>query len=206
MKPFPRFLQDRQTDAACYGKEDLFFGPEDEDHLDTHIREQAAIQVCATCPVTTACLDHALTHPEKHGVWGAVGETDRERLRRRRQREKQPKRRIRNRKIRVGHMSIVGDARILQGLAVQGYGLKTVRAWTRITISTLQAVRAKTRKSWAKSSSQKLRSALPDILDEPTQCNKVRIWALSQGWVDLKEWDIDHIDDPDATPHNQQAS
>lgn len=36
-----------------------------------------AKRVCAECPVRAACLDHALTYNEQHGIWG--GKTPRER-------------------------------------------------------------------------------------------------------------------------------
>lgn len=34
--------------------------------------------ICRRCPVVTACLQHALTTPERHGVWGGTTETERE--------------------------------------------------------------------------------------------------------------------------------
>lgn len=40
--------------------------------------------VCAACVVRDQCLDHALTKPEKFGVWGGASERERRRLRRQR--------------------------------------------------------------------------------------------------------------------------
>ncbi len=39
----------------------------------------AALAICARCPVRTECLEHAITHREDHGIWG--GMTARQRLR-----------------------------------------------------------------------------------------------------------------------------
>lgn len=46
---------------------------------------RAAKALCHACPVTAECLEHALTFPEHHGVWGGLGEAERARLRRRQQ-------------------------------------------------------------------------------------------------------------------------
>lgn len=57
--------------AQCVGKEDLFFDGS---------REQAAKNICRTCPVQTECLAFALRTHESYGVWG--GKTPQERQRR----------------------------------------------------------------------------------------------------------------------------
>lgn len=41
--------------------------------------ESHALQICTGCPVRPNCLHHALTHPETHGIWGGVIETQRRR-------------------------------------------------------------------------------------------------------------------------------
>lgn len=46
----------------------------------------AAKAICAKCPVQQLCLDYALSHRERDGVWG--GATERERRRMIRQRRK----------------------------------------------------------------------------------------------------------------------
>lgn len=33
-------------------------------------KEQAAIEICKTCPVIQECLSHSLSVPEYYGVWG----------------------------------------------------------------------------------------------------------------------------------------
>lgn len=39
-------------------------------------------RVCARCPVRAECLEYALTHDERRGVWGGMSENERRRLRR----------------------------------------------------------------------------------------------------------------------------
>lgn len=39
-----------------------------------------AKRVCATCPVTAECLEHALTHNETLGVWGGLNPLQRQQL------------------------------------------------------------------------------------------------------------------------------
>lgn len=85
------------TEAACLGHEpELFFpvaaghgaglnpaagpqgGPE-------HRRQvEAALKVCAACPVRQRCLREALAAPHVHGVWGGKTAEEREELLRQR--------------------------------------------------------------------------------------------------------------------------
>ncbi len=61
--------------AACMGLDpDLFF-PERGQSL------REAKEVCAECAVREDCLEHALTHFEKTGVWGGRSERERRRMR-----------------------------------------------------------------------------------------------------------------------------
>lgn len=48
--------------------------------------EETAKAICVTCPVREACLEHALSVREKHGVWGGLTERERRRILRRRRR------------------------------------------------------------------------------------------------------------------------
>jgi len=41
-----------------------------------------AKRVCAKCEVRLECLDYALGHDERFGIWGGMSERDRRRLRR----------------------------------------------------------------------------------------------------------------------------
>jgi WhiB family redox-sensing transcriptional regulator len=66
--------------AACRGVEpDIFYPLTDEDAV-------AAKSVCAQCSVRQACLEYALTHREKEGVWGGATERERRRILRQRRR------------------------------------------------------------------------------------------------------------------------
>lgn len=71
-----------QAQARCRGHDAaLFFGPNrfepKQERLD---REAQAKAVCATCPVVSACREHALRSGELYGVWGGLGEADRRTL------------------------------------------------------------------------------------------------------------------------------
>jgi WhiB family redox-sensing transcriptional regulator len=68
--------------AACRGIDVEIFFPETDDDDEV----EAAKAVCERCPVRQACLEHALAHREREGVWG--GATERERRRILRQRRK----------------------------------------------------------------------------------------------------------------------
>ncbi len=69
--------------AACRGLDPAIFYPLTDEEA------APAKAICAECPVKEPCLEHAIEHREKNGVWG--GETERERLRivRRRRRLRQ---------------------------------------------------------------------------------------------------------------------
>jgi WhiB family redox-sensing transcriptional regulator len=55
---------------------DLFF-PESEPRRDRRRREEQAKSVCRDCPVLARCREHAVSTPERYGIWGAT--TPRER-------------------------------------------------------------------------------------------------------------------------------
>lgn len=76
-----------QESAACAGMDlDLFFGRDGEPAAEREARERRALAVCAGCPVRDACLEHAMTVPERFGVWGGMTEEQRQTHRRRRRR------------------------------------------------------------------------------------------------------------------------
>ena len=56
---------------------DLFFSAGHENE-----KRKIAREVCDTCPVKQECLDYALTHHERFGVWGGLTERERRRMRR----------------------------------------------------------------------------------------------------------------------------
>jgi WhiB family redox-sensing transcriptional regulator len=66
--------------ASCRGIDPEVFYPATDEEA------EEAKAICASCPVRQACLEHALAHREREGVWG--GATERERRRILRQRRK----------------------------------------------------------------------------------------------------------------------
>ena len=68
--------------GACRGISADVFYPDSEEEIDA----AEAKAICADCPVRQACLEYALAHREREGVWG--GATERERRRLIRQRRK----------------------------------------------------------------------------------------------------------------------
>ena len=84
-----------RADAACVGEPtEAFFADERWAEVEgrfvrwTHASELDAKALCAVCPVRDDCLDHAMTLPERHGVWGGLNARERDRLRRKRQRRR----------------------------------------------------------------------------------------------------------------------
>lgn len=68
------------TRAACHGLDPrIFFPPTDEE-------AGPAKAVCGGCVVRDLCLEHALGHREREGVWGGCTERERRRIVRRRRR------------------------------------------------------------------------------------------------------------------------
>jgi len=62
--------------ALCVGQTDTMY-PEDR-------HATAAKALCRECPCRVPCLEHALKHNEKDGVWGGTTRDDRARIRKRR--------------------------------------------------------------------------------------------------------------------------
>jgi WhiB family transcriptional regulator, redox-sensing transcriptional regulator len=50
----------------------LFFGPDGERPPEREIRERKAKAICAVCPIRAECLEYALGHPARHGIWGGL--------------------------------------------------------------------------------------------------------------------------------------
>ncbi len=66
--------------AACRGIDVEVFYTMTEDEADA----APAKAICAECPVRQPCLEHALTHREREGVWGGASERERRRILRQR--------------------------------------------------------------------------------------------------------------------------
>lgn len=73
--PFATPLGPWAKQGACRGVDVEMFYPERGEQV------QAAVAVCVTCPVRRECLHHALTAPEKIGIWGGTPERRRRVLR-----------------------------------------------------------------------------------------------------------------------------
>lgn len=65
-----------QTDALCAQTDPEAFFPEKGGST------RDAKRVCGSCPVRDECLDYAMDHDEKFGIWGGLSERERRRLRR----------------------------------------------------------------------------------------------------------------------------
>ncbi|MBE1601691.1 WhiB family redox-sensing transcriptional regulator [Streptomyces stelliscabiei] len=65
-----------QERALCAQTGADFFFPEPG----SSVRE--AKRICGMCEMRTACLEYALSHDERFGVWGGLSEKERLRLRR----------------------------------------------------------------------------------------------------------------------------
>lgn len=56
---------------------EIFFHPEGERGSARRVRDRAAKEVCAECPVLARCREHALRAREPYGVWGGMSEDER---------------------------------------------------------------------------------------------------------------------------------
>lgn len=63
-----------QDEALCAQTDPEIFFPE----KDGSTRE--AKRVCRSCPVRAECLEYALEHDERFGLWGGLSERERRRL------------------------------------------------------------------------------------------------------------------------------
>lgn len=74
-------LWEWQHHGACRGRDSKhFFHPDGERGRARQRRENRAKAICAHCPVVRQCADHALQVREPYGIWGGLGEGERQRL------------------------------------------------------------------------------------------------------------------------------
>ena len=68
LRPIANWMEHGHCRNEAYDPE--WWWPErgDADHGDTPI----ALRICLTCPVKDLCLDYALQHKEREGVWGGL--------------------------------------------------------------------------------------------------------------------------------------
>ena len=71
-------LEAWRDEALCRQVDPELFFPE------TGGSSRAAKQICAGCPVRAECLDWAIAHDQRYGVWGGLTVSERTQLRRRR--------------------------------------------------------------------------------------------------------------------------
>lgn len=92
--PQPRFWYSLRTaapalpGAACKGRWDLFDIPEGLLGGQLQARQEAAKQMCDSCPVRIPCLRYALDNSDTTGIWGGTTDEERARIRKRRDRQK----------------------------------------------------------------------------------------------------------------------
>jgi WhiB family transcriptional regulator, redox-sensing transcriptional regulator len=67
---------DWQLDAACAGQDPELWWCEDPHDVGKKI----AVAICGTCPVQRECLEHAMSTPEREGIWGGLMPYERRRL------------------------------------------------------------------------------------------------------------------------------
>ena len=77
-----RRFDDWQEQAICTGDNAiLFYPPLAGERKKAKIqRERRAKNLCAHCPVQQACLDHAIRHDERFGIWGGLNDSERRNL------------------------------------------------------------------------------------------------------------------------------
>ena len=66
-----------QYQGRCLDVPTELFFPETDRRSERRRREEEAKRICRACPVLMRCREHALSVPERYGVWGAT--TPRER-------------------------------------------------------------------------------------------------------------------------------
>lgn len=76
------YLSEDAPKPPCWQQTDLFFGTEDDarSEFERDIRESEAKSLCHQCMYRLRCLERAVVHQERYGVWGGTGEAERKRF------------------------------------------------------------------------------------------------------------------------------
>lgn len=70
---------DWQMRGLCRGEDSAkFYHPDGERGRARALREAMAKEICKHCPVLQECRNHALENREEYGIWGGMGEKERE--------------------------------------------------------------------------------------------------------------------------------
>ena len=67
---------DWQLRASCAGEDPELWWAEDP----RDVARATAVTICHACPVQNECLEHAMSTPEREGVWGGLLPHERKRL------------------------------------------------------------------------------------------------------------------------------
>lgn len=65
--------------AACRDEDPELFFPQGRNDVDA-VHLAAVRAVCASCRVRTPCLEFALTHGQREGIWGGLTAHERKKL------------------------------------------------------------------------------------------------------------------------------
>ena len=74
MSTGPRFTES----ALCRREDPELWFPESKGRRSK--KPHPAVVICHRCPIQQACLQHALDHDERHGIWGGLTEAGRRAL------------------------------------------------------------------------------------------------------------------------------
>lgn len=201
-----------QDAAACAGEDlVLFFGSDGERQAEKELRETVAKEICAACPAQRECLDHAITLPEKAGIWGGMTPDERHAERRRRwRREKaaapapkvKPKPKPKSRSVPA-----TGAVRRLKAAAAVGRTLRVYAHHTGIPETSLLKIRTGVWPYIPEERAKAIADAYPLVLALTQPPHKVPLQsAAEQGWPGPEAWEGVDIDDPTAQPRQTTAA
>lgn len=202
---------DWAQDSACRTDDiNLFFAADGEGPIERAAREADAKEICSWCPVKAECAEYALTKPERHGVWGGMGEDERAGVRRRQVRRAAQARRDQEAETATtppapepGRVDGTGTHRRLRALSTLGLGPMTIAARMKsASKSHLLDLRDRPPRSVRPEVAEELARLYPRLLKVPAGPAGARVVAKAtgQGWHGPAAWEGVDIDDPNAVP------